>query len=140
MKRIRQINDRWTEEDVRFLSQFGIKAKVGHMILNIEEDERYFVIRDHYRDRWGRYSDILCYEYSIEEIETADYFVLKDWYGCGYPQPDRNFKYESISFDSSKICQGCGCGGLRSEGGTDSSGHRPLCVYGKHQWNGFAAQ
>lgn len=108
MKRIRQINDRWTEEDVRFLSQFGIKAKVGHMILNIEEDERYFVIRDHYRDRWGRYSDILCYEYSIEEIETADYFVLKDWYGCGYPQPDWNFKYESISFDSSKICQGCG--------------------------------
>lgn len=114
MKRIRQINDRWTEEDVRFLSQFGIKAKVGHMILNIEEDERYFVIRDHYRDRWGRYSDILCYEYSIEEIETADYFVLKDWYGCGYPQPDRNFKYESISFDSSKICQGCGCGRIQT--------------------------
>ena len=33
MRRMRQIKDRWTEEDVRYLSQFGIKAKVGHMIL-----------------------------------------------------------------------------------------------------------
>ena len=114
MKRIRQINDRWTEEDVRFLSQFGIKAKVGHMILNIEEDEQYFVIRNHYKDRWDRYSDILHYEYSQKEIEESEYFILKGCYCCGYPQPDRDFKYESISFDSSKICPGCGCGRIQT--------------------------
>lgn len=114
MKRMRQINDRWTEEDVRFLSQFGINAKVGHMIFNIEEDERYFDIRNHYRDRWDYLSDILYYEYSQKEIEESEYFILRTCYGCGYPQPDRDFKYESISFDSSKICQGCGCGRIQT--------------------------
>ena len=42
MKSMRQICDRWTEEDVQYLSHFGIKAKVGYMYFNIEEDTRYY--------------------------------------------------------------------------------------------------
>ena len=114
MKKKRALRDDWTEEDVQFLSQFGIKADIGRMTIHIDEDERYFMIKKRYEYRWSYLSDYPYYEYSIEEIETADYFVLKDWYGCGYPQPDRNFKYESISFDSSKICQGCGCGRIQT--------------------------
>lgn len=114
MKKKRALRDDWTEEDVQFLSQFGIKADIGRMTIHIDEDERYFMIKKRYEYRWSCLSDYPYYEYSIEEIETADYFVLKDWYGCGYPQPDRNFKYESVSFDSSKICQGCGCGRIQT--------------------------
>lgn len=114
MKKKRALRDDWTEEDVQFLSQFGIKADIGRMTIHINEDERYFMIKNRYEYRWNFLNNYPYYEYSIEEIETADYFVLKDWYGCGYPQPDRNFKYESISFDSSKICQSCGCGRIQT--------------------------
>lgn len=114
MKRMRQILGTWTEEDVQYLSHFGIKAKVGYMHLKVEEDERYFVIRNHYRDRWDRYSELLYYEYSQKEIEESEYFILNTTCGCGYPQPERNFKYESVSFDAEKICPGCGCGRIQT--------------------------
>lgn len=110
MKKKRLINDRWTEDDVQYLSQLGIKAKVGHMILNIEEDERYLTIKSRYEHRWDRFSDIIHYEYSQKEIEESEYFILRTSYGCGYPQPEAGFKYESISFDAGKICPECGSG------------------------------
>lgn len=117
MRRMRQIKDRWTEEDVRYLSQFGIKAKVGFMHFNIEEDDHYFEIRKHFEERWKPLlwsHDCFFYEYSLDDINRAEFFVLKGWNGCGYPQPDWNFKYESVSFDAEKICPECGCGRIQT--------------------------
>ena len=117
MRRMRQIKDRWTEEDVRYLSQFGIKAKVGFMHFNIEEDDHYFEIRKHFEERWKPLlwsHDSFHYGYSKEEMEASEYFVIKGSHCCGYPQPDWNFKYESVSFDAEKICPGCGCGRVQT--------------------------
>lgn len=117
MKRMRQISDRWTEEDVRFLMQHGIKAKVGYMYFNIEEDERYHAIRKHFDSRWGDFislHDTFHYEYSKKELDSADYFITKGCQCCGYPQPEAGFKYESISFDAGKICPECGSGRVQT--------------------------
>ena len=117
MKRMRQICDRWTEEDVQYLSHFGIKAKVGYMYFNIEEDDHYFEIRKHFEERWKPLlwsHDSFHYGYSKEEMEASEYFVIKGSHCCGYPQPDWNFKYESVSFDAEKICPECGCGRVQT--------------------------
>jgi len=112
MKRMRQISDTWTEEDVEFLNKLGIKVKVGLERFNIDEDERYFEIEKHFEKRWSGRSlcNILYHEYSKEDIESAEYYILKGCHSCGYPQPERDFKYESISFDYDRICQECDCG------------------------------
>ena len=113
MKRMRQISDYWSEEDVQFLAQYGIKTKVGFHRLDIEEDERYFDIRKHFEYRWRDFinlRDIYFYEYSCEDIESADYFLYKHWNSCGYPQPETDFKYLSVSFNGDEICPKCGCG------------------------------
>jgi hypothetical protein len=117
MKKIRIISDRWTEEDVNFLLQLGIKAKPGYMIIRIDEDERYYVVRKHFEERWKPLlwsRDGWSYEYSREEFEKSEYFLLRDSRSCGYPQPEEDFRYESISFDAEKICSKCGCGRVQT--------------------------
>lgn len=128
MKKIRAFRDDWTEDDVQFLAQLGIKANVGAKWdwIRIEEDERYFQIKQRCGHRWNSISDVITYEYSKEEIDSADYYILKSWNGCGYPQPDWNFKYESVSFDAEKICQECGCGRIQ----TDSLRVNKVCKHG----------
>lgn len=115
MKRKRLINDNWTEEDVAFLSKLGIKAKVGYMKFVLDEDERYHTIREHFEEKWDFMvwaRDKLFYEYSKEEYNTAEYYALAGFYGCGYPQPEDDFK--AVSFNSEKICYGCGCGRIQT--------------------------
>ena len=117
MKKIRIISDRWTEEDVNFLLQLGIKAKPGYMIFRIDEDERYYVVRKHFEERWKPLlwsRDGWSYEYSMEEFEKSEYFLLRDSRSCGYPQPEEDFRYESISFDAEKICTECDCGRVQT--------------------------
>lgn len=117
MKKMRHIDNDWSEDDVQFLAQYGIKAKVGHMSIYIEEDERYFEIRKHFEPQLGKYinsRDRYYYEYSKEEIDTADYCAIRTCYCCGYPQPEKDFKYLSVSFDADKICPKCGCGRIQT--------------------------
>jgi hypothetical protein len=94
MKKIRAFRDEWTEDDVQFLAQLGIKANVGAKWdwIRIEEDERYFQIKKRCGHRWSCINDVIAYEYSKEEINAADYYICKACNACGYPQPDWNFK------------------------------------------------
>lgn len=117
MRKMRQLSFDWTEEDVEYLSNYGIKANVGFMRLNIEENESYYQIRNHYKDVWSQlpsYRDTFHYEYSKEEFDAAEYYLIHGWNCCGYPQPESNFKYESVSYDASKICLECGCGRIQT--------------------------
>ena len=72
MKKIRAIRDEWTEDDVQFLAQLGIKANVGAKWdwIRIEEDERYFQIKKRCGHRWSCINDVIAYEYSKEEIKA----------------------------------------------------------------------
>ncbi len=117
MKRMRNIRDEWTEEDVEFLSQQGLKAKVGMMTIPLDEDDRYYRIRQHFEERWKRFPrryDDYFYECSDEEFENTEYYLLCSWHNCGYPQPAWDFGYKSISFNADKICKMCGCGRVQT--------------------------
>ena len=102
---------------MNFLLQLGIKVKPGYMIIRIDEDERYYVVRKHFEERWKPLlwsRDGWSYEYSREEFEKSEYFLLRDSRSCGYPQPEEDFRYESISFDAEKICTECDCGRVQT--------------------------
>jgi hypothetical protein len=111
---MRSLRDDWTNEDVQFLAEHGLYADVGRMSICVAEDEHYLQIKNRFEYRWNSLSDIPFYVYSKEDYDTADYFVLKNWNGCGYPQPEEDFRYESISFDAEKICSKCGCGRVQT--------------------------
>ncbi len=113
MKKIRQIKDRWSEDDVKLLSKYGVKTKSGFQILNIVENSTYFELRRHFELRWGEFiqnHETFHYDYSKEEIYSADYYIIRTNYCCGYPQPETDFKYLSVSFNGDEICPKCGCG------------------------------
>lgn len=113
MKKMRHIDNDWSEKDVQFLARYGIEVSVGYMSFDIEEDERYFEIRKHFELKWGEYinsRDRYYYEYAKEEIDAADYCIIRTNYCCGYPQPETDFKYLSVSFNGDEICPKCGCG------------------------------
>lgn len=115
MKRMREISAYWTQEDAQFLSGHRIKVNVGFTRFYIAEDDVYFAIRDHFKSiRKERFQDIFYYEYSKEDIESADYCILRGCNCCGYPQPEIDFKYLSVSFDADKICPKCGCGRIQT--------------------------
>ena len=72
---MRNIRDEWTEEDVEFLSQQGLKAKVGMMTIPLDEDDRYYRIRQHFEERWKRFPrryDDYFYECSDEDFENTE--------------------------------------------------------------------
>lgn len=116
MKKMRAIRDDWTEEDVLFLASLGINAIAGDKWswVSFEEDERYFEIKKRCGHRWGSLSEVFYWEYSQEEFDSSEYYLLQNWNCCGYPQPESNFKYKSVSFDVSKICFECGCGRIQT--------------------------
>ena len=114
MRKMRSLRDDWTSEDVQFLAEHGLYADVGRMSICVAEDEHYLQIKNRFEYRWNSLSDIPFYVYSKEDYDTADYFVLKNWNGCGYPQPEEDFRYESISFDAEKICTECDCGRVQT--------------------------
>ena len=120
MKRMRQIFDRWTEDDVKYLSQYGIKVKTGKvMLFEIEEGENYKKVRKYLENKWKNthalsYRDIFFYKYSQEDIDAAEYFIFTGHQCCGYPQPASDMKYMSLCFDAEKFCWSCGCGRIQT--------------------------
>ena len=105
MKKMRTIYHKWTESDVQFLSNLGIIVNVGINRFEIEEDdERYAKIKNYFSNK--RIIDKSFYQYTIKDIEAADYFTIIGWYNCGYPSS----KIEKVSYDINKICPECKCG------------------------------
>lgn len=111
MKKIVQCIYSWDEEDVDFLAKYGIKTKPGLSCISFDYDDRYSIIKSYHKNKY--HSDIFaleCYEYSKEEFDNSEYYILVSKYGCGFPQPEKDFRYESLCFDFNKICPACGCG------------------------------
>ena len=112
MKKYHSIFHEWTPEDVQYLSQFGLKAKVGYMWIYIEDESTYRTVTEHYKALNVDYLDYSkngYYSYSKEEVLAAPYCYLANTsYACGYPKPENS--YVTKTFDTSQMCQRCNVG------------------------------
>lgn len=109
MKKIVECFYPWDEEDIDFLAKYGIIIKLGSGRIRFDYDERYPEIRSYFKNKYHS-SGVIAYEYSKEEFDNSEYYILNGIYGCGFPQPEKDYKYKSLCFDINKICPVCGCG------------------------------
>lgn len=113
MDKVRSICWDWTQEDIEFLAQFGIKIpKPGLERFEIPEDERYFKIRERFEKQWGnsRLNDCRGFIYSREDLISSEYCILKGMNTCGYPQPEMEYIGNYYQYDLSSYCPRCGTG------------------------------
>lgn len=48
--------------------------------------------------------------YSKEEYNNAAWFLIRCKWRWEYPQPENQFEYKQLTYDSSNYCNKCGCG------------------------------
>lgn len=48
--------------------------------------------------------------FTAEELENAQWLRVRSEWRSGYPQPEKDFGYESITYCGDQICAECGCG------------------------------
>lgn len=95
--------------DYEYMRRFKITSQEDCRYAWIEENEPYFQIREHYSAKQRlsgiELKDELFYYYSKKEILDADYCILKDHFGCGYPEPF--LFYDELVFDCRSLCEQC---------------------------------
>jgi hypothetical protein len=57
-----------------------------------------------------RAGDLARTEFTCEEVEKAEALGLAATWHRGYPQPDRDFAYRSVTYDLREFCEVCGVG------------------------------
>lgn len=111
MKKIYELHNVWSSEDVSYLQQFGIKREpLDSDPIQIEDGNLYSILHNYFSDvnKHMYYSEYYGYEYSIDEIISSEYCILKPLGGRGYPEPTDNFGYLDIVYDSNCLCRKCG--------------------------------
>ena len=109
MKIIHHIAGNWDKKQVEALRKHGVSVQEGvdRVVLD-ESDERYRKIKP-LVESW-RVLDAVGTEFSAEDFKSASGFIiLADWQ-WGYPQPEDDFGYLEVTYDTSKYCSVCGAG------------------------------
>ena len=111
MKVIYRIFSEWSKDQVDYLSIHGIKAELGAFSFDLEEGEIFFKIKP-FLDKikasisWGTL-------YDFDEMDSAKLVAYQGSWTNGYPQPEENFKYREITYDSKSLCRTCGIGAIQ---------------------------
>lgn len=105
--------DDTTARIVEFLKIKKIKYKEakGIPIVTVEvlDDNKY----------WGQICDLMNEHmikpfiesvFSSNEIDTAEWLIVRSKWRSYFPQPEDNFEYKRITYNSEKYCPQCGCG------------------------------
>lgn len=53
--------------------------------------------------------------YSKEEFENASWLTVRSKWRWEYPQPEDDFEYKHLTYDSRNYCDKCGCGLIQKE-------------------------
>ena len=110
MKKMHHLKDCfWTPDDIVFMANLGFTVKekeYSHFYL--EENDLYKKLINRFSKRWDSLNDFVYFDYSKEDVFSADYCVIRPFGGGGYPQPERTREWISNTFDMSEFCCYCG--------------------------------
>jgi len=100
-----------------FFSKLGLKKTEIRMktdkstIFDIgENDKRWSDISKFLQEHPHIYDFQHRTEYTKAELDAADFYEIGILWEFEYPQPDDDFEYTSITYDSSNYCKKCGAG------------------------------
>lgn len=111
MNKLFALRNVWTEDDVRFLSKYGITRKekdCKSVIIN--DGPIYQELHAHFfkKSEHPLYEEAFGFEYTESEVLSSEYCLLFFLSGRGYPQPEDGYSYRKQVYDMSKYCDYCG--------------------------------
>jgi len=117
MIKYRRIHSTWTKKEALFLSKYNIKVTEGYDSFDIEEQNLY---RELKKKNFGKINSlfsqnknivsdtILGCEFSIDELDSANYFVLLNFgKPKGYPLPTTGDIFGYLDVTREKYCKHC---------------------------------
>jgi hypothetical protein len=96
---------------IRYLRENGIPFDEGEIISAVdilESNPHWEFISNYIRKK-----DILCQSetiFSKDELMSAEWLTVYSMWRCGYPQPESNFEYETITYSRQNYCKECSRG------------------------------
>lgn len=87
--------------------RFGVN-KIGISFELYEDDRSWKKVRSMMK-RYGCSPLTECV-YSKEECDNAKWLSVRSRWKWSYPQPERNYEYERITYENEEYCDSCGCG------------------------------
>jgi len=108
MKKYFLINNRWSEGDIRYLSQYMITPN-GNNPICVEDGDIHNAIVQYLQNKKNPlFFERHYYTYSKEEIISSTYCVLVPLGRGGYPQPENFDLLDKLLYDTSRCCKKCG--------------------------------
>ena len=107
----------WKRDVVNRLQDLGVSVSPtvmnpsngGFAVAYVDEGESGWIEAYHLvRDSGG--SILYTTEFTEEEIARADYCALRPAHYSGYPQPEGDFGFRTVTYDVHRFCEACGVG------------------------------
>jgi hypothetical protein len=113
MKIVHRIGLNASDEQIRVLEDLGVRyqrcAGLSLVIIVIDEGHPAWPQMAPLMAEW-EISDLALPEFTKKELAAARYLRMgPDWHH-GYPQPEDDFKYRSVTYDDVDYCAECGIG------------------------------
>jgi len=108
MKILHQIGGNWTESQTKIFKELEIQVDTGVNSIVVEENNLYYKIKPLVH-KWG-FSDIRYPEFTKKELKESLLSAKSNSHIHGYPMPDLNFEYLSLTYDLTNYCEICGIG------------------------------
>lgn len=96
-----------------FLNKYGIKYELTQpitiIIFEIYEDQEYSADVKEFMYNHGQkpWSEIV---YSKKELDDASWLTIRAKWRSEYPQPEDDYEYKRITYNTQHYCGQCGCG------------------------------
>lgn len=101
----------WTQEQRNALDAAGFIPKAGYGRVEIEKLETNRKILD-LIDKWGvkKFAGTI---FERKDLDPSSLFAYLGVWDFGYPQPENNFEYIKVTYDTVKCCKECGSGAVQ---------------------------
>jgi len=109
MRILHNISLNFGPPDKKLFSEAGVNVELGLSTFRISEDDARWPKICSLVQRY-RAVDVSWTRFTASELDSAKYIALVPTWHHGYPQPEKDFAYRSITYDSSELCESCGTG------------------------------
>lgn len=124
MKIIHRISERVDGQIQNQLSEIGIEVELGLVTFEIDESHPSWKNLEPMISAW-RSVDIVTTKFTANELKNAAYLRMAPRWHHGYPQPDGDFGYRTVSYSLANFCSACGIGKRQTS---------PIRMAGEPKW------
>src|SRR5688572_3943581 len=103
----------WTKEQRKILRSFGMDPEKGFCNVEIEENEKNAELVK-LIDKW-KLEKFVATVYDKQDYSKSSLFVYVGTRSHGYPQPEDDFGFINVTYQTDDYCKKCGIGKVQKE-------------------------